>query len=210
MSPRENIDEAALLAAALSGSAEHRRALVRYLNPVIHVRAAAHVARRRRSGMGGSRSDVDDLVQEVWAVLLRDGQAALRRWEPSRGASLTTFVGLCASRAIVSYDRGGARRGAREICVEASRLDHIEGARRHDDRVADIDLVSKVLNKLRSRLSERGEHALDAMFVEGLSVAEAEPRTGMTKSALYTWRREIKLEARKVLDELVPEPEGSR
>lgn len=197
-----------MLAAALSGSEAHRSALVRHLTPVIHVRAAAHVARRRRAGGGGSRADVDDLVQEVWTALLRDGQSTLRRWQPERGASLSTFVGLCAARAIVSYDRGGARRGTRELGVDTFQLESVE-APRLEARLENLDLVSKLLTRLRARLSERGARALDAMFVEGLSVAEAAPRTGMTKSALYTWRREIKAEALEIMDELNPEPQGS-
>lgn len=211
MKAQAPIDEVRLLRTALRGDDEARRSLVRYLTPVIHARAADHVARRRRAGGRGTRADVDDLVQEVWAHLLRDRQATLRRWDPARGASLVTFVGLCARRIIVGYDRGGARRGLREVGVDFADVDATPSVTPpHDQRLEHADLAHKLMSRLSARLSLRGRRALQAMFVDGLSVAEAEPVLGMTKSALYSWRRDIKSEARQVLDELEGLPDGSR
>lgn len=196
-------EQAALLTAALSDDPEAQRRLVRLLTPVIHARAASFLAHRRDRGFRANRADVEDLVQEVWSSLLKDGQASLRRWHPDGGASLLTFVGLCAERTIISHYRGGARLGLLEQGAETSELELRAGGRDSiEERAVQADLLVRVLARLREQLSERGRQALQLLYVEELSVAEAERAGGMTKGALYTWRREIKRLAREILTDL--------
>ena len=196
-------DEAALLASALSGAPDARRALVRYLTPVIHIRAAQYVARGRAGGRTGTRSDVDDLVQEVWAALLSDRQAALRRWRPDGGASLSTFVSMCAQRAIISHHRGGARLGMREQGMDSADLERAVAVRSNaEDRMVNIDLVGQLIARLQSRLSARGRHVLRLLFFEEAATAEIQAQLGMTRGAVYTWRRDIRSHARQILVEL--------
>lgn len=195
--------EEALLQSALLGDPEAQHALVRLLNPVIHARSATYLARRRRQGAQVSRSDVEDLVQEVWSALLKDEQASLRRWQPERGASLTTFVGLCAERAIISHFRGGARLGLLEDRVEASALEASCGAEATlEDRVHNTQLLGRVLTQLRARLSKKGRRALELLYIDQLTIEEAERQADMSKGALYTWRREIKSMANEILKDL--------
>ena len=201
--PGPVFDEEVLLAASLNGDLEAQRTLVHWLNPVIHAQAASHVTKQVACGRSATRADVDDLVQEVWSALLKNDQAALRRWRRDGGASLRSFVAICASRAIISHYRGGARAGNREYCAVEDDLplrivaaDDVEGS------VADKDLLRHLLRRLRERLSQKGWRALQLMFFEDLPMEEAQRRLGVTRSALYTWRREIRAEARAVLREL--------
>ena len=44
-----------------------------------------------------SEEDVDDLAGDVWIALLHDDLRRLRAFDPSRGARLSTFIGLIAT-----------------------------------------------------------------------------------------------------------------
>src|SRR3954469_8850829 len=56
----------------------------------------------------GAPEDADDLRQDVWARLLANDRAALRRFRAERAGSLQVFIGQVARR--VAIDHGRARR----------------------------------------------------------------------------------------------------
>ncbi len=56
----------------------------------------------------GAPEDADDLRQDVWARLLANDRAALRRFRAERTGSLQVFIGQVARR--VAIDHGRARR----------------------------------------------------------------------------------------------------
>jgi RNA polymerase sigma factor (sigma-70 family) len=64
----------------------------------------------------GAPEDEDDLRQEVWARLLANDRAALRRFRADRAGSLRVFIGQVARR--VAIDHGRARRMRPRGCGE--------------------------------------------------------------------------------------------
>jgi RNA polymerase sigma factor (sigma-70 family) len=60
--------------------------------------------------------DADDLRQDVWARLLANDRAALRRFRAERAGSLRLFIGQVARR--VAIDHGRARRLRPPACGE--------------------------------------------------------------------------------------------
>ena len=78
-----------LLERVLAGDAASSRALVAALLPVVQARVARVLVRRRGGSGRDVRQEVEDLSQEVFAILFADGARVLRAWDPSRGLSLT-------------------------------------------------------------------------------------------------------------------------
>jgi len=100
----------ALVQRALGGEPAAGRELVQQLTPVVQRRVA--VAWASCGAPGGrpvTRSDVLDLTQQVLLLLFENGGRVLRSWDPLRGLSLRSFVGLVAEREAVTILRTGRR-----------------------------------------------------------------------------------------------------
>ena len=177
--------------------ARARRWLVRRLTPVIHARVAAALD---KGPVTATRQMVEDLVQDVWAGLCARHYADLKRWDPERGASLVTFVSVCAERRTVDFLRSGRRNAnvehpwphdelEREVGVVASLEAQVEA--KH--------LAARLVAGLRAELSPRGNAALEAMYMEGMGVDEAARALRTTPAALYSWRRDIRRLAQQLL-----------
>src|SRR5262245_62231248 len=85
-----------IVARALSDDRAALAELARQLAPIIRARIARVL--RRRASAGQPRCALDDLTQEVFVRLFASERRALRAWDPARGLSLASFVGLIAER----------------------------------------------------------------------------------------------------------------
>ncbi len=167
---------------------------------------AALVRRGRRRGIGSSRQDVLDLVQEVFLTLFENDGKVLRTWDPARGAQLRTFVGLVADRVV----GGGRRSGWREDPTEAPALERAAGKTETFERqVASREVLAVVLDRLRESLTPRGMWLFRALFVEQRDAAEVAEEAGMTLDALYAWRSRLRRHVRSIRAELASEPPPS-
>src|SRR5690606_31436957 len=100
------------VARLLRGDRGAARSLLLRLTPVIQARVRGTL--RRRS----SALSPDDVVQEVWVVLMQDDKRLLRRYDPSRGTSLEGYVGGIADRVssdAVRRSRAAKRDAARTV-----------------------------------------------------------------------------------------------
>ncbi|HEY1585735.1 MAG TPA: sigma-70 family RNA polymerase sigma factor [Polyangia bacterium] len=59
----------------------------------------------RRYGATFSRDDLDDLVGDVWLVLLREDMKKLRQYDATRGFRIASFLGLVATNATIDHLR---------------------------------------------------------------------------------------------------------
>lgn len=196
---------------ALDGDEIACRTLVDALTPVVQARVNRALDRRAALGRGRRvRQEMLDLTQEVFlALFARDGRV-LRRWDPERGASLETFVGLIAEREV------------RAVLRSKRRSPWTEDPTRHDDfavsatgstatstadPAADRRMVGKetlraVLDRLRTRLSDRGLELFEALVVDGMSVDDVAAAHGMTREAIYTWRSRLRKTVAEIAAEL--------
>ena len=87
MSATKKTDIESLVSAAQSGSGEAINALVHAMRPTVEMIAMKYIH---------SPLEKDDLVQEGMIGLL----AALRAYQPKRGAAFRTFAGTCIENAI--------------------------------------------------------------------------------------------------------------
>ncbi|XYH99721.1 hypothetical protein ACMHYB_08150 [Sorangium sp. So ce1128] len=179
-----------LLTSALDGDVQSTRAVIAALMPVIHARVGRALLRRCAHL---PRDRKDDLVQDVFVELLRDGSRALRAWDPARGLSLANWVGLIADQRVAAAFRGGRRR------LDAAALpldDAPEGsARSEDDPEATVlarDQIERHLGLIRAELSPLGLELFEALVVDEEPIASVCARTGMSTSAVQAWSSRLR------------------
>ena len=83
---------------ALSGGTAPRRRLAERLLDAIQREVAIALHRLAAQRGRDPRQEVQDLVQEVLVSLFEHDARELRRWDPTRGRSLESFVRLVARR----------------------------------------------------------------------------------------------------------------
>jgi RNA polymerase sigma-70 factor (ECF subfamily) len=196
-------DERQLLERALSGDAAASRALVTAVLPVVQVRVARVLARRRAKSARDVRQEVADLAQEVFAALFEADGRVLRAWDPSRGLSLASFCGLVAEREAASILRSGRRSPWTEEATPSEDLERDVGVVADTERsVASREQLERLTERLRQELSPRGLELFQRLVVDEEPVESVCAATGMTPDAVYAWRSRIGKLARKIAREL--------
>lgn len=102
-----NDEGTAELQAVLSGDALAWQRFYRRYRPLI---TACVVQTLRSCRVPFARDDLEDYVSDVWLALLRRDAAGLRRFDPSRGRTLPSWIRLIASRATIDRLRARAER----------------------------------------------------------------------------------------------------
>jgi RNA polymerase sigma-70 factor (ECF subfamily) len=100
-------EETALLQALLQATkkAEHDRLWAALVQRYERLIVSCVVKALRRYGATFSRDDLDDLVGDVWLVLLRDDMKKLRQYDAGRGFRIASFLGLVATNATIDHLR---------------------------------------------------------------------------------------------------------
>jgi RNA polymerase sigma-70 factor (ECF subfamily) len=195
----------AALSGALAGDPAATRALVDALAPIVHVRVAGALLRSgtgRRQGRN-LRQDIEDFSQEVFVALFSDNAKALRAWDPARGMSLASFVGLIADHQVATILRSGRRNPWTEEPTAADDLDaHAGNADAPDRRVYSREVLVALHERLRAELTPRGMALFQMLIAEERSVDEACAATGMTADAIYAWRSRLAKLIRRIGDEI--------
>lgn len=183
----------ALVARAADRDPAACRALVDALTPTIQARVTLALQRRAALGRGRVlRQEVLDMTQEVFLALFDHDARILRRWDPDRGASLKTFVGLVAEREVRAVLRSRRRSPWTEDPTAPDDFAMPSEAADADRRVAGKQTLRAVLDRLRTRLSERGLLLFRALVVEQRPVDEVAQTHDMTRDAIYAWRSRLK------------------
>lgn len=180
-----------LIEAALAGPGAARDTLVQRLTPVIRARVRRRLA---RLGPLGSH-DGDDLVQDIWCVLVKEGGRQLRAYDPGRGASLENYVGRIAEREVGNrldkvraLKRGGG--------VAKTDLEDIQVAGEDGSRVVSRATLASLLTHLDASLPARGKLVLRLLYADGLKPAEAANVMGVNTQVVYNWQHRIRGMAR--------------
>lgn len=171
---------------------------------MIHKRVNAALMRRAASGRGRLvRQEVLDLVQEVFVALFENDGRVLESWDPARGRSFTSFVGLVAEREVASILRSGRRSPWTEDPTEASKIDvPTERETGPDARAASRERLARVLDALRERTSPLGLAMFEALYVEQHPPAEVARTFDMKPDAVYAWRSRLGKLVRRLAAEL--------
>jgi RNA polymerase sigma-70 factor (ECF subfamily) len=188
-------DDVTLVQLALTGDRGAQRALASRLFDAIH-REVLLATRRHATARGRDpRQDALDLVQEVLVALLERNGQELRRWDPSRGRNLESFVRLVARRRVarvLTQHRGNpwalmpSEAGRDDVDSEqVSRLEH------HAD-------LEAVLDGLYAAMDTRDAELFELLFVDELPSEEVGQRMGMSVGAVNAWRYRVRKLARRI------------
>jgi RNA polymerase sigma-70 factor (ECF subfamily) len=193
------------LEAALGGDAAAMQSLIDDIAPIVQVRVARALLRRRSQARGRDlRHDLEDLVQEVFAALFAKGGKALRMWDPARSLSFGGFVGFLSEREVSMQMRTGKRNPWTEDPTMDEQLVNLSGEESTvEASIISRDLLARIADRLRERLSPRGRQYFQLLFIDHLDVQEVAHETGTTPAALYAWRNRLS----KLLHELRAEIE---
>jgi RNA polymerase sigma factor (sigma-70 family) len=100
-------EETALLEALLATKkkVQHDRLWAEFVQRYERLIVSCVVKALRRYGATFSRDDLDDLVGDVWLVLLREDMKKLRQYDATRGFRIASFLGLVATNATIDHLR---------------------------------------------------------------------------------------------------------
>ena len=190
--------------AALSGDRIEMDRLIEDLAPVVHLRVAQAVMRRKRQARGRDmRQDLEDLMQEVFASLFAKEGKSLRQWDPDRGLSFPRFIGFLAEREVGMLMRTGKRNPWTEDPTSSDYLVFLSGFGADGvDRLESRDLLVRLAERLREQLTPLGRHYFQLLYVENQAVPDVAEKTGATTNSLYAWRSRILKLLRELRQEL--------
>lgn len=198
----ESEDPRELVRGALDGDPTSLQHLINRLAPVIS-KCVTSALWRRNHGARNVTQEAPDIVQEVFLSLFQADGRPLRAWDPARGSSLESFVGLLARHQTDSILRNGRTCPWREDPTDFADLDDLASDGRPPEAVASSrDELRQLLDRLCDRLSPRGLEIFTFMVIEEESVDELSVRLGLTHEALYQWRSRFSKLARQLSAEM--------
>ncbi len=201
----ENDADRALVSAALAGDPNGRRTLVERLLPGIRSQIARTLYRYKRHAP--TTQIIDDLTQQVFLTLFDDGGRRLVAWSPERGLSLKSFVGLIAAREVVATLRRTRRNPWTEWPTDDVELaGHGDPSVDHGERLADRELVDRVLDRALVTLDERELILFQRLIVDEASADVVAREMATTVGALYKWRSRFTQLVRDLGRQLSGEP----
>lgn len=182
------------LARMIRGDRAAARSLLRRLTPVIQARVRSTLRRRH------SPLNPDDVVQEVWVMLMQDDKRLLKRFDASRGTSLEGYVGGIAERVTsdaVRHSRAAKRDAAKTVTGLPVNAEQPSGPA--DASVLDRDLLQRLFEHLEGSLPRKGRLILRYVFGDGLSTAEVAQALGVSQQVVHNWKFRIRKDARAFL-----------
>src|SRR5688572_1627730 len=136
---------------------------------------AASLWDRARATRRDPSMDVADLVQDVLVALLRSDGRALRRWDPTRGRTLESFVRLVTRRHVTRLFKYRRRNPWSETPIDPTELE-VSDDSTEARRVEAWDELDRVLDRLRSVMGVRDHALFELLFVEELQPADVAER----------------------------------
>jgi DNA-directed RNA polymerase specialized sigma24 family protein len=195
---------------ALGGERMAIEALVRELSPVVQARVATALWRRGRA----SRQELEDLTQEVLMEIFTGDGRVLARWEPERGLSLASFVGLVAQRLVFSLLRSRKRSPFTQEPTDPGTIEASAGSSRMhpapEGPVAAREFLELLLERLHEALSTKGLEMFYRLYVWQEEPEHIARETGSTVEAVYQWRSRLKKEVAELQNSLLGQPGTSQ
>lgn len=142
--------------------------------------------------------DEQDIVQEVWLALLRNGCHALREWDPRRGLTLEKYVLMITRRVVSHLERHCSVRQRIVATAELELADHVPASLLTSEASLCHGIAARQLSDYLSRvLPEKGRLVLASMYAGDLSPEEVAKALGVARQVVYNWHHRIRLLAQE-------------
>lgn len=182
-----------LVDAALAGDGVAVRALVAHLTPVIQAAVARALLRRRGVARGTDvRQLLDDMIQDVFVELFRDGGKLLRAWDPARGKGLQGFVSLVAEQRVGAVLRSKRKNPWSEELAGDDPVEEPTGTIDPELRIASRQVVTKLFERVHGELSPLGIELFHRLIVDEEPIASVAAAMSMSTSAVQAWSSRLK------------------
>lgn len=149
----------------------------------------------RRYAPHSSSSEIDEIYAEVLLKLYRDDMVRLRRFDPSRGTKLGSWLGTIATRTAYDSLRSASRRplagvegGVLEETCHRTPLDALLEKERW-----------RCFGDILGELTPRDRHFLELYFHQGLAAAAVASKMAINLKTVYTKKHKIRAHLRRCL-----------
>lgn len=180
----------------LDGDAAARGRLLSELMPVVHARVGRCLLRRRAHCRGADlRTTLEDLVQDVFVELLRDDARVLRAWNPQRGLTLKSFVGIVAEQRVAATFRSRRRNPwLDELSVddEDCNVPIEPDGNGPEARLVSREALECLLDEVRARVTPVGLELFFSLIVREESTASVCARMNMSVGAVHAWSSRLR------------------
>lgn len=183
----EALDDAALLEWVLSGSDSAWIAFFRRFRALV-ISCAAKTAKKAATPLGPD--ELKDILSEVALNMVSNDHRRLRLYQPDRGSSVATWIGVIAVSTTRDYLRR-LRRHPHDLVPEQE-LDQLaapEGT--PEQAMLDRERLARV-TALLSRLSERDRRFVELYFGEALDAGEVAQKMRISLNTVYSKKAKIK------------------
>jgi DNA-directed RNA polymerase specialized sigma24 family protein len=198
-----------LVKRALAGERAAIEALVVELSPVVQARVAAALYRCGHS----SRQELEDLTQEILMDLFTGEGRVLSSWDPERGLSLASFVGLVAQRQVYSRLRSRRRSPFTQRPTDPSAIDASltasEPAHAPEEPLAAREMLRLLFARLHAELSPKALEMFYRLYVWQQEPELIAHETGSKLDAIYQWRSRLKKEVLELETSLLRQRESA-
>ena len=180
------------------------RDVVGMLTPIFQRRIRRVLLCRGVARKQDMREEMLDMIQNVWAALLKRRCHLIRMWDPTKG-SFENFAGLIAEQTAAATFRSRRDSLFKDAEAEAECMNRCIDSSRTPERLAYTrEALRMILCKLRAELTERGLLFFELLIVQQRSVEDVCQVTGMNESAIYAWKSRLGRRIEEIAREILP------
>ena len=145
-----------------------------------------------------------DDVREIYATfclqLLANDKSKLQSFDPDRGSSLASWIGLLATHAAYDFLRSQRRQPRGD---ELSEVEPLAAPTPSPFELCEIRQRARIVSDLLGQFTERDQRFVELYFAEGLAPERIAELMGISVKTVYTKRHKIQVKLEGLLDQRV-------
>ncbi|MCA9664460.1 MAG: sigma-70 family RNA polymerase sigma factor [Myxococcales bacterium] len=201
-SPRQiaaarRLEEQQLLRAALGGDDSAWQSFCARYDGFI---AGCVVRVLRRYNISLTTEDLGDLVSEVWIALLRDDRRKLRLYDPSRGCSVSSWVGLIATNTIIDYLR--VKYTANAYLEDSPQVASTLVERRGPDTQLELRELADIARAALACLRPDEQRFVSYCYHEERNPADIAAELGISVNTVHSRKFKLRQKLIRIVDEM--------
>ena len=143
--------------------------------------------------------DIDDLVADTWLILLQNDKARLRRFDPSRGTKLSSWIGLLTTNHVIDQLR---RQRRHESLDELADLLQPRDTRLSPQRLLERRQEQALANAALASLTRDEQRFVTACFRDERSPARLAAELGISLNTVYSRKFKVRVKLSRLVAKL--------